>query len=165
MALHKIRLNEISRLSRARAIFLVFPVLLRFPAFYIHCQTYRRGIAEDHILAKRYTEMDVPENRCATSSPRKLTAEDDAVFCSMRFRRSRAGERQSTVCLKAGTRTYMRPAPRKLRPGDRQSHGAQRSLPEVTGKAVSARTDGFAFLPHLNELDDRSSIELLYVFS
>ena len=50
-----------------------------------------RGIPEDHIITKRYTEMDIPENTTAKEMYDELMAmldkKDTAISCSMKFRR------------------------------------------------------------------------------
>ena len=59
----------------------------------------RRGIGEDQIVCKRYTEMDIPEN---------ITAKQDIVTsCWTRFRKSPAGRRRSTACWKVRMPTSM----------------------------------------------------------
>ena len=69
----------------------------------------RRGVPADHIICKRYTEMDIPENITAKQMYDELveTMAGTVTSCWMRSRRSTAGKRRSTVCWKALTPTSM----------------------------------------------------------
>ena len=69
----------------------------------------RRGVPADHIICKRYTEMDIPENITAKQMYDELveTMAGKGHSCWMRSRRSTAGKRRSTVCWKALTPTSM----------------------------------------------------------
>ena len=75
----------------------------------------RRGIPEDHIIQKRYTEMDIPESITAKAMYEQLRQAMEerrsVTFCWMRSRRSGDGKRQSTPCWRRAARISMSPAP------------------------------------------------------
>ena len=71
----------------------------------------RRGIGEDQIVCKRYTEMDIPENITAKQMYDELTAamagKGHCTSCWTRFRKSPAGRRRSTAYWKVRMPTSM----------------------------------------------------------
>lgn len=71
----------------------------------------QRGVGDDRILMKKYTEMDVPENITAKQMYDELTSamtgEGVITCCLTRFRRFPAGRRRSTVYWRAVAPIFM----------------------------------------------------------
>ena len=69
----------------------------------------RRGVSADHIICKRYTEMDIPESITAKQMYNELLdamAGKGHCYLWMRYRRSPAGKGRSTVCWRVRTPTF-----------------------------------------------------------